>query len=328
MATLGKVLAVFNVLAAIAFLFVAAKDYNSRQSWAYSHFRHQLAVYGLPLDAKDDAWRLPGRTISEQFGKSARAELFPGGSGPATQEEEVTATVQAFKAGVDQATDINGKRGIIATYLLPQLATAEERDAAVAELYALRDQAGVDRLVAQFEDIAKRAVNPQADRETRRRAIADFLYNFGYDAARHQRTQAVVGLEQYVGAAERGIVRMQAVVARDRRVIADEQAAFVAQYQAEVPELTVLAGQLQALEAKLTEQKELVQRHTALKNARTAEVMDYTNKLAAEKQKAAEEFAALAAIQKELFNVQRDWAEAQARNQQLEQELRTRETGK
>ena len=118
------------------------------------------------------------------------------------------------------------------------------------------------------------------------------------------------------------------MIARDRRVIADEQAAFVAQYQAEVPELTVLAGQLQALEAKLTEQKELVQRHTALKNARTAEVMDYTNKLAVAKQDAAKEFAALAAIQKELFTVQRDWAEAQARNQQLEHELRTRETGK
>jgi hypothetical protein len=327
MATLGKVLAVFNVLVAIVFLFVAAKDYNSRQSWAYSHFRHQLAVHGLPLDGRDDAWRLPGRTISDQFGKTARAEMFPGG-GPATQEEEVTATVGAFKAGVDQAGDVNGKRAVIATYLLPELTRAEERDEVVAELYALRDQAGVDGLVARFEGIANRALNPQADRETRRRAIADFLYNFEYTPARHQRVQAVVGLEQYVAAAERGIARMQGMIARDRRVIADEQAAFVAQYQSEVPELTVLAGQLQALEAKLTEQKELVQRHTALKNARTAEVMDYTNKLAAEKQKAADEFAALAAVQKELFNVQRDWAEAQARNQQLEHELRTRETGK
>ena len=35
MATLGKVLAVFNVLAAIGFLFVAGKDYYTRQSWAY-----------------------------------------------------------------------------------------------------------------------------------------------------------------------------------------------------------------------------------------------------------------------------------------------------
>src|SRR5437773_10750764 len=96
MATLGKVLAVFNVLAAIAFLVVAGMDYNRRQSWAYSHFRHQLAVYGLPVDAKDDSWRLPGRTISDSFGKDARKDLFP--TVPvATQEEEVGNVVKTVK---------------------------------------------------------------------------------------------------------------------------------------------------------------------------------------------------------------------------------------
>ena len=103
MATLGKVLAVFNVLAAIGFLYVAGIDYNKRQSWAFSHYMHQLAVNGLPLDKDDDTGRLPGRTISEQFGKDASKQLFPSGNAPLTLVDAVNGTVAAFKAGVDGA---------------------------------------------------------------------------------------------------------------------------------------------------------------------------------------------------------------------------------
>src|SRR5436305_5740410 len=97
MATFGKVLAVFNVLAAIGFIVVAGMDYNKRQSWAYSHFTHQLVVYGLPIDDKDDSWRLPGRSISDSFGKDARKLLFNDPNGPKTQQDEVNATVTACK---------------------------------------------------------------------------------------------------------------------------------------------------------------------------------------------------------------------------------------
>ena len=94
------------------------------------------------------------------------------------------------------------------------------------------------------------------------------------------------------------------------------------------PELTVLANELQTLDAKLTDQKDLVQKHTALRNARKTEVMTLSNQLAEEKQAAARERTALAAIQHELFAVQQAVAEAQARNQQLERDLRVKETEK
>jgi hypothetical protein len=330
MATLGKVLAVFNVLAAIGFLTLAGMDYNKRQGWAYSYFRHQTAVNGLPVDAKDDSWRLPGRTITDAMGKDGRAELFKGVGGPAvaTQEEEVQQVVAAFKNGVEQGADVPAKRNVIATHLLPELKRADERDAVIHELQTLRDQAVVDALVARFDDLSKRATNPQADRETRRRSIADFLYNFEYTANWHTRVQAVVGLEQYVAAADRQYAQLRDVVARDRRAISEEQAAFVAQYQAIPPQLTVLANQFKALEGKLTEQKDLVQKHQALRNARKTDVMNLQNQIAAERQKAAEEFAALLAVQKELFAVQQDVAQAQAKNQELEGQLRARETGR
>jgi hypothetical protein len=326
MATLGKVLAVFNVLAAIGFLVVAGMDYNRRQSWAYSHYLHQLAVSGLPLDKDDDTGRLPGRTISEQFGKDATKVLFGTAEGPKTQGEEVGATIAAFKNGVNAAPALKAKQAFVAEHLLPELGRAEERDDVIRELLTVKDQAGIDTLVARFEAIGNRVTN--GDRETRRRAIADFLYNFQYTDDWHKRVQAVIGLEQYVAAAERQTVRLLDMVARDRRVIAEEQAAFVAQYQAALPELTVLAAKLKALDDKLTEQKDLVQKHTALRNARKTEVMTLSNQLAAEKQTEAKERGALAAVQQELFAVQQDIAKAQERNQQLERDLRQKETEK
>jgi hypothetical protein len=328
MSTLGKVLAVFNVLAAIGFLVVAAMDYYSRQSWAYSHFRHQLAVNGLPVDAQDDSWRLPGRSISSAFGRDANKDLFPPSGGPTTQEDEVRGTQKAMSDGVNAAADINAKRAIIAEHLLPELQRAEERDEVIRELLALKDQAGVDNLVNRFNGIAERAINPRSDREARRRAIADFLYNFEYSAERHARVEKVVGLEQYVGAAERQAVRLRDMIARDQRVMADEQTAFVSQYQGTLPELTVLGNQLQALQAKLIDQKDLVQKHTALRNARQADVNALNTQLAEAKKAVASERAALAAIQRDLFAVQQDVAEAQAKNQQLERDLRNKESGK
>jgi hypothetical protein len=327
MSTFGKVLAVLNVLAAIGFLVLAGMDYNKRQSWAYSYFRHQLALNGLPLDATDDSWRLPGQSISSQFGKDANKELF-GGSGPTTQDDEVKSLVKALRDAVEQAPDMNAKRAIIGEHLLPGLSRAEDRDVTIRDLQQLKDQGGVDKLLGRFEGLAAKALNTQADRETRRRAIADFLYNFEYTPTRHQRVQNIVGLDQYVAAAERQTTRMRDAIARNRRVIADEQTAFVAQYQAIPPELNDLAGKLQTLETKLTEQKALVQKHEALRNDRMAEAMNLNRQLDTEKQSAAKEYAALAALQQELFGVQRDWAEAQARNQQLEQELRAKETGR
>jgi hypothetical protein len=328
MSLFGKILAVFNVLAAIAFLIVAAMDYYKRQSWAYSHFRHELAVYGLPVDATDDTWRLPGRSISDQFGRDARKEIFNTPDGPKTQEDEVNGTVAAMKQGVDAAADINAKRAIIAEHLLPELQRAEERDEVIRELLALKDQAGVDALMARFNGIAERATNARSDREARRRAIADFLYNFEYSGERHARVAKVVGLEQYVAAAERQAVKLRDMIARDQRVMADEQTAFVAQYQGTLPELTVLGDQLQAVQTKLTEQKEIVQKHTALRNTRQTEVNTLNTQLAEEKQAAGKERTALAAIQRELFAVQQDVAEAQAKNQQLERDLRNKESGK
>jgi hypothetical protein len=334
MSTLGKVLAVFNVLAAIAFLALAAMDYSKRQGWAHAHFRSEVAIHGLPLDMADDTGRLPGRPIADQLGKDARADLFRGQGEPvATQVDEVRGVVNAFENELQQAPDINAKRAVLTVRLLPLQTRGDQRDQLIRDLRGLRDQAGVEKLVEQFKGIANKAIDPAAsggkrDPAERRRAIADFLYNYDSSQPWHARVQTVVGLAEYAAAADRQYGNLRDMAQRLRAIIADEQTTFVREYQAELPKLQTLADRLKAVEGKLTERQELVQKHTALRNARQAEAEDLQKKLDAERQAVAEETTKLAAVQQQLFALQQDFAKAQATNQRLETELRGKETEK
>jgi hypothetical protein len=44
-----------NVLAALALFYLLALDYGARQTWSYAVFRHDLALWGLPLSEADEA---------------------------------------------------------------------------------------------------------------------------------------------------------------------------------------------------------------------------------------------------------------------------------
>jgi chromosome segregation ATPase len=197
----------------------------------------------------------------------------------------------------------------------------------------LKTDADVQKLAGQLEAIANKAIAPEQNGgkrglEERRRAIADFLYNFDATAGWHARVQTVVGLEHYVGAADRQYGNLRDMAQRLRGIIADEQAAFVREYQAEIPKLQGLAEQLKAVQAKLTEQQELVQRLTVQRNARQTEAAEYQTQIATARQKVADETAKLHGLQKQLFDLQQEFAKAQATNERLEQELRGRETTK
>src|SRR6516162_4543051 len=47
------ILAVLNVLGAIAIFVLAGQDYGTWQNWAYTNFLHDVAVRGLPLDREE-----------------------------------------------------------------------------------------------------------------------------------------------------------------------------------------------------------------------------------------------------------------------------------
>src|SRR5579883_690853 len=91
------ILAVLNVLGAIAFLFFAAKDYGVRQSWAYANVLYDVAEQGLPLDENET--NAEGEKIVTLLGKAGKDQLYDNKPGPSYQLEEV----KRFKSTFDGA---------------------------------------------------------------------------------------------------------------------------------------------------------------------------------------------------------------------------------
>ena len=334
MSLFGKILAVFNVLAAIAFLVLAGMDYSKRQNWSHSYFRHQVAIHGLPVVDSDDSWRLPGLSIADNLGRKSVDELFQsvGGNGVKTQLQAIEQIKQQVEGEVNGAGDDGARRAVITRYLVPLARTGEEREKYQQLLRdpgqstdTLRDQLlGLIGLATSEADMT----GARRDLESRRRAIADVLYNISPDAGWHARVQTVVGLQHYTGAADRQAANLQQMTARLGTAIRDEQATFVRDYQSVIPQLQLLQEQVKDIDAQLKEQQDLLQKHTVLKNARQTEVAEYQRKIEDARAKAAAEMATLQGLQRQLFAMQQEIAVAQAKNQELERALRTSETGR
>ncbi len=84
----GKILAVLNIVATLAFVYLACQDYAKREAWAYANYVHDVAVNGLPLDDKvTDDHESP---LLNRLGAETKNEWFASNGGPvATQVAEV-----------------------------------------------------------------------------------------------------------------------------------------------------------------------------------------------------------------------------------------------
>jgi hypothetical protein len=330
MSTLGKVLTVFNVLAAIGFLVLAAADYNARQNWAYSVFRHELAINGLPLDDKDDSWR-PGVPIVRDVNDRAVRDLFGDPNGPRTQLAAVeSAKAVALQLIEDAKTDAE-KRKAIAAVWLPLLPHAYQRENLLEKnLYtkSVADlTAGVSGL---FDEVAQAITSGQGGPEVSRQKVAHLLYNFNPtgDPALRTWTQNVVGLEQYVAAADRQASNLSAMTDHFGRVLVEDNAIFVRTYETLVARLGVLNEQLEAEVARLDAQKRILESNNLLYQARRAERDELTEQLRVAREAAASEAGNLATLQKQLFDLQRDVAAARTANERLEAEIRGKTVGR
>jgi hypothetical protein len=327
MSLFGKILAVLNVLVAIVFLVLAGMDYSKRQAWSYSHFRHQVAIHGLPVTDSDETWRLPGRTVSRDLTQSTLKEMFTGGDPVRTQIDAVNLIKGQIETEANGKPDDAAKKRFIYDYLVPLARTGEDRERFQAMVYDRAKTAG--NMQGELKDIFDKAVSDQGrDLESRRRAIADLLYNISPDANWHSRVQTIVGLQHYIGAADRQAANLQQMATRLNAAIVDEQNAFVRQYRSLLPELQLLSEQVKDLDGKLKEQQDLLQKHTVLRNARQTEVADLQKKIQDAVATVATETATLDKLQKQLFALQQQVATGQKNNQDLERQLRTRETGR
>jgi hypothetical protein len=339
MGLFGKILAILNVLAAIAFFWIAAADYSQRSQWSYSHFRHQLALHGLPVGNDDNTWRLPGRSIESDLTTNTLNDMFAtipapfSGHPHKTQVEELNWLLAQIQGEVAGAADIEAKRAVLAKYLIPIQKTGEDRDQVIAQLRSAKDEAGINGLQQRLEQSFKDAVsvsqnNQTRDLHSRRESIADLLFNIIPSNAWHARVQTVVGLEQTAAAADRQAERLDKMAQRLRDAIADERTKFVKDYEILIPELKNLSLDVKRYEQRLAEHKGLVNRYTAMKNARTAEVSELNQKIQAATREVAAETAALQSLEQRLFAAQQQMAAAKAENERLERELRAQEAGK
>jgi hypothetical protein len=337
MSLFGKILAVLNVLVGIVFLVLAGMDYSKRQSWSYSHFRHQVAIYGLPLTDSDETWRVPYRSVSRDLSKSTLKEMFAnaGGDEVKTQLDAVNQIKGQIEGEANGKPDESAKKQFIGGYLIAIARTGEDRER--YQQMILDRTKSADDLKKALNDIFDEAIGDHLppnkgsqarDLEARRRAIADLLYNLSADANWRKRVEVVVGLQHYIGAADRQAANLQQMASRLNAAIVDEQNTFVRQYRSLLPELQILSEKVKDLDGKLKEQQELLQKHTVLRNTRQTEVADFQKKIQEAGTTVATETATLDRLQKQLFALQQQVATAQKNNQDLERQLRTRETGR
>jgi hypothetical protein len=338
MSLLGKVLTILNALAAIVFLVLAGMDYRARNDWSYAVFRHQLAIHGLPLDDRDDSWR-PGRPIVKDVSEKTLADLFSkSGDFDKNVKTQLAAVgyakIQALSY-IDSKTDDNQKRTAVANIWLPLLKHSSLRDNARKAINDPKNT--VDQLrgniAALFDEVGQELAQPQNSKSTaevRRMKVADLLYNLypEDDPQLRERCLATVGLDAYIGAADRQATNLYGMITNLELAMHEESAAFVRQYQDLLPKLVLLNDQLKADRARLDQQKKLLEQHSLLYQARRAERDDLLEQIRRQSDLAAAETVSLGTLQQRLFDLQREIAAARETNEKLETQIRTKEIGR
>jgi hypothetical protein len=368
MTWLGKTLVFLNVLAALAFAYMVQQAWNNRVQYAREHFRYLVAIDGLPVTTgKDQLWT-PGDPIvlnadettvlKDIFaGKSGGDDL--GGSSVKTQVDEVKRLQQVIVDRISAANGDAGKRSKLASYMLNLARDGEERDrwatliatvpipGSVDEWAPLKEFLSTELPPVEVKDrtgiastrpgifaaaLSDRPLfernKPSRDQHDQRTAIAHLLVNISDDEAWRDRVQTVVGVAFYAQALDRQASVVERMVQRQRILIAVDQATFLPNYQALVQRALFLAEQIDGLTAKLKVQQALVEDATKLVNDRTEEKRKLAKELEETTAAANAELAKQAALEAELFRLQKQITTTQEANVVLERKLRVLEQGR
>jgi hypothetical protein len=198
------------------------------------------------------------------------------------------------------------------------------------------DQVAIDLLNSKFDEAAlpagakfNNAVGEKA------RKIAHVLYHL--DAHRHAvkdqptvdarkawhaRVASVVGLQEYVRAAEAQASEFNEASQRLLSVITEEQSAFEAEYQAKTQQVQYLYSQWNNLEGAYRVQNDITKENERLRAERETERDKLKNELTAAQAAAKDALERLRKSQGQLFAIQRQLRDAQAALMNLEGELR------
>ena len=139
------------------------------------------------------------------------------------------------------------------------------------------------------------------------------------------RVATVVGLPEYIRAAEAEASEYAEAAQRLTAVITEEQSAFEAEYHAQLQRVLFLYSQWLALDAQLKAQDVITKENVRLMNERKTERDNLLKELAKAREDAKATLAKLNKTQTDLFAIQKDLRDAQEALLVLEKQLRTLE---
>jgi hypothetical protein len=182
MSTLGKVLAILNVLMAAAFVYLVIQVRDKQRQWAYAALRHEATLDGLPVDEQERDPRdghLRIDVVTERLSRDL------GVSPVKTQVEEVRNVQRNLQARVEGEEEANKVKSL-ARILLP-LSPNAVRHEGLAKLAAGRDLSPQE-LAAVF-DRALAETTSETDPEKRSKVVSDLLKSLTPEKKR----QAILG---------------------------------------------------------------------------------------------------------------------------------------
>ncbi|CAN5179896.1 hypothetical protein BH10PLA2_BH10PLA2_22160 [soil metagenome] len=338
----GKILAVFNVLAAIGFLTVAVMDYGKQRAWATLIFQEELLRVGLPVTDQDLDEN--GEVIAKKVGTYTQQQLGTSQPPVTTQVAEVQQRQSALQSAITGAGTEREQKEKLATILLPLATSFGEREALKQRIA----KESIDELMGDggpFKSAFREALEAKTlptmkdpngsdtprniDDELRRQAIAHLLFNLGDKAQDYnQRLQGIIGLEAFLKEVASQLIVNKRLLDSYETAIHNESLPFEVKHRDLMADLIASAGHLQEQIDALQKQETSRDTHRTLVGKRKEDLAILQAKLDV----AQKHLNVTLARQKEL-EVALDKANSEAAamteaNKSLEKQIRSREIGR
>jgi hypothetical protein len=328
MGTYGKILGIANIVALVAFLWLAGLDYGKRQSWQLAVREQEILLHGLPVDEKEvDA---QGRPMVSTINKKMEDQLFQGLGEPVkTARKEVELRQTALKRGVDSEQGEPAKRNKLASELLPMARSLSQREQWKERI----GNAKIDELMGPEGPLeeayrealtGKNARGQDLDADGWRHSMAHVLVN-STQSQDLQRAVIAVGLESYIGELNTQATALEKMDSEIKAAMGRDRAAWDLQQRELVRQIVALSERVQALDNSLQKQKDLHdQEHQPQVQARKANVEQLKQAIAKAQNRLKTVLATEDELKTELADANKGLADAKSKNERLEGQLKDR----
>jgi hypothetical protein len=337
----GKIFAVLNIVAATVFILVAGIDWGQRQRWAYSVYRHDLLVEGLPIDAKEQD--PDGTPRVDKLSPATLNAILPSSTGTqvTTQQDEVK-RVRSLVEGKINDNNVPGTTGQkLSHYLIPLARSAHQRDLLTAysrDKNAVPNEEVTKQLQADFNhefdgvnevgsDGAKHSLQQRKENAARLLfLLGEALHedqNADYFASpAYKRFVNVVGLNGAARAADDESLLAQEMTNEAVSAHAAELGRAVTDLDEAVYRAQGYADAVERQEHFLKIKENEVSKAKSLVQARTEQVNALKDQLAGLQGKTAKSLADQAKAEQEVMDRLIELRDTGKKNQELEREIR------